>query len=602
MKTTIATEVAGVTQPTESISARPVTDAPVVITGAALGLPGVPRVFDDENVGRILAGQQFIGTIPQEFREQMVDKHITRLVKPEDGDPTFVPIDDVADVIKLAGRHAPFDLVSEFGVEEARDAALDEVTRLAIGAGIDALRDAGIPLVMRYRTTTLGTKLPDRWGLPDALRDDTGVIFASAFPGFVSFAHDLRRHGVDRARRHELATLQSVREKLASEAGARADVDGRIDELERVLRDDPFEFDRRFLFRVLSMGHSQFAELIGARGPNTQLNAACASTTLAQCVAEDWIRTGRCRRVVIVSADDVTNDELLPWVTSGFLASGAAATDENVADAAIPFDRRRHGMIIGTGAAAIVVESAESAAERGIRPICEIARHGRREQRIPRHPARPGARRPDDATAAGRGRGSWRRPARDRTQPDVHVARDVHPRAGRQRLRGDRRAAPHFRDVGRRHRDRQHEGLHRPRNGRRHRGRRGDQVARDGHRSAGAELQGGRPRAGFAQPLEGRRVPGRVRAPAGGRIRLADRDDSAAPHPWPGERPAGAGPARLPVPDCRRGRLARLAGRAERPAGSGTRGRPASAARRGSRTGAQRRRADPRAGRAGSGS
>ena len=34
---------------------------PVVITGAALGLPGVDQVFDDANIGRILAGQQFIG-------------------------------------------------------------------------------------------------------------------------------------------------------------------------------------------------------------------------------------------------------------------------------------------------------------------------------------------------------------------------------------------------------------------------------------------------------------------------------------------------------------------------------------------------------------
>jgi acyl transferase domain-containing protein/NADP-dependent 3-hydroxy acid dehydrogenase YdfG/acyl carrier protein len=351
---------------------RPVTDAPVVITGAAVGLPGVPRVFDDENVGRLLSGQQFIESIPQKIREEMVDKHITRLVKPENGDPTFVPIDDVADVIKLAGRHAPIDLVAEFGVEEARDAALDEVTRLAIGAGIDALRDAGIPLVMHYRTTTLGTQLPDRWELPESLQDDTGVIFASAFPGFTSFAHDLRRYGEDRARRHELATLQAVRDKLAADSSAAADVDARITELERQLADDPFTFDRRFLFRVLSMGHSQFAELIGARGPNTQVNSACASTTVAMCIAEDWIRAGRCRRVVVVAADDVTSDELLPWVSSGFLASGAAATDENVADAAIPFDRRRHGMIIGTGAAAIVVESADAAAERGIRPICEI--------------------------------------------------------------------------------------------------------------------------------------------------------------------------------------------------------------------------------------
>ena len=57
---------------------------------------------------------------------------------------------------------------------------------------------------------------------------------------------------------------------------------------------------------------------------------------------------------------------------AGFLASGAAATDENVAEAATPFDRRRHGLIIGMGAAALVVESAGAARERGIRPICEV--------------------------------------------------------------------------------------------------------------------------------------------------------------------------------------------------------------------------------------
>ena len=120
------------------------------------------------------------------------------------------------------------------------------------------------------------------------------------------------------------------------------------------------------------MGHSQFAEIIGARGPNTQINAACASTTQAMAIAEDWIRAGRCRRVVVVAADDVTSENLLPWVASGFLASGAAATDDLVEDAATPFDRRRHGMIIGTGAAGFVVESAEAARERGLQPICEV--------------------------------------------------------------------------------------------------------------------------------------------------------------------------------------------------------------------------------------
>jgi 3-oxoacyl-(acyl-carrier-protein) synthase len=228
---------------------------------------------------------------------------------------------------------------------------------------------------MRYKTTTKGTQLPDRWGLPDALRDDTGVIFASAFPGYDSFADEMARYYGDQARREQLTTLEKVRAR-ATEANGHSilgqEIDRRIDELRVTIEKEPYVFDRRFLFRVLSMGHSQFAEFIGARGPNTQINSACASTTQAVVLAEDWIRAGRCRRVVIISADDITSDHMLEWFGAGFLASGAAATDELVEEAAIPFDRRRHGLIVGMGAAALVVESAEAAHERGIRPICEV--------------------------------------------------------------------------------------------------------------------------------------------------------------------------------------------------------------------------------------
>src|SRR5205085_7665749 len=131
-----------------------------------------------------------------------------RLVKSDNGNAAFETINDVADVIKLAGRGRAFDLQNEFGVSADRLSALDRVTALAIAAGIDAMRDAGIPLVMRYKTTTKGTQLPDRWTLPDALRDDTGVIFASAFPGYDSFADIIGRYYVDHARREQIAMLE----------------------------------------------------------------------------------------------------------------------------------------------------------------------------------------------------------------------------------------------------------------------------------------------------------------------------------------------------------------------------------------------------------
>lgn len=348
---------------------------PIVITGAGLGLPGTEKIFDDKNIARLLHGEQFISAVPGEFREAMLDKHITRLVKSDKGEPVFETIHDVSEVIKLAGRGGKFDLQEEYGINADRIPALDRATALAIAAGLDALRDAGIPLVMRYKTTTKGTQLPERWGLADAMRDDTGVIFASAFPGLNSFAEETCRYYTDRARREQLAMLREIHADVENEVGQSKlskTVSNRIVQLEQQVRDDPYTFDRRFLLRTLSMGHSQFAELIGARGPNTQLNAACASTTQAIAVAEDWISTGRCRRVVIISADDVTSDATMAWFGAGFLASGAAATDEDVSEAAIPFDRRRHGLIVGMGAAALVLESAKAARERGIQPICQV--------------------------------------------------------------------------------------------------------------------------------------------------------------------------------------------------------------------------------------
>src|SRR5579864_5404914 len=216
----------------------------------------------------------FIDVIPARFRQAMLDKNITRLVKSDNGGPTFETISDVEDVIKLAGRAGSFDAENEFGVSADRVGALDRTTQLAIAAGIDALRDAGIPLVMRYKTTSKNTKLPDRWGLPDELRDETGVIFGSAFPGLDAFADEMARYYADHARREQLALLESVRARAVEGNGNSnivREIDRRIEELRSLLEKEPYIFERHFLLRTLSMGHSQFAEFIGARGPNTQI-------------------------------------------------------------------------------------------------------------------------------------------------------------------------------------------------------------------------------------------------------------------------------------------------------------------------------------------
>ncbi|MGE5346353.1 MAG: beta-ketoacyl synthase N-terminal-like domain-containing protein, partial [Acidithiobacillales bacterium] len=344
----------------------------IVVSGTGLGLPGAEKpVMDPANAERILRGEQFVDLLPERFRKAMRDKRVTRIVKGEDGSGRFEAIESTDDVIKLAARPGPFDVAAEYGLPEKLVEALDMTTQLAMAAGLDALREAGIPLVQTWKRTTTGRHLPDRWLLPEPLRDETGVIFACAFPGLNRFADELTRYYEDEARRRERANLADLL-RFAADDGTAAEIRRRLEALDDEISREPYAFDRRFLFRVLSMGHSQFAEYVGARGPNTQVNAACASTAQAIAIAEDWIRSGRCRRVLVIGADDVTSERLLPWIGAGFLATGAAAIDDRVEEAALPFDRRRHGLLVGMGACALVVESQDAVEERGMRGLVEL--------------------------------------------------------------------------------------------------------------------------------------------------------------------------------------------------------------------------------------
>lgn len=345
----------------------------VVISGAGLGLPGLGKhVFDDSNVLSILNGEMRIDPLPMETRQAMLEKSPIRLVKSGAG-AEMQTIEEIEQTIKLAGQRGEFDPAVEFGMPADRLEAVDISTQLAIAAGIEALRDAGIPLVMAYKQTSTGTKLPERFKLPEALADETGVIFGSAFPGLDRMADETSRFYESRIlekQRDEVRNLLSL--VPSGQAELRSGLEKRIAELERAIERLNYHFDRRFIFRVLAMGHSQFAEYIGARGPNTHVNAACATTTHAVALAEDWIRSGRARRVIVVAGDDVTSGNLSQWIATSLLASGAATTEGDLRLAALPFDRRRNGMILGMAAAALVVESEDAVRERGMRALCEV--------------------------------------------------------------------------------------------------------------------------------------------------------------------------------------------------------------------------------------
>jgi 3-oxoacyl-[acyl-carrier-protein] synthase II len=89
---------------------------------------------------------------------------------------------------------------------------------------------------------------------------------------------------------------------------------------------------------------------------------ACASGTHAVALAASWVRAGRAD-VVLAGGTDL----LCRFVVSGFNCLRATS------DAARPFDRRRRGLVLGEGAAVVVVESEAHAAARGARVRARVA-------------------------------------------------------------------------------------------------------------------------------------------------------------------------------------------------------------------------------------
>ena len=353
---------------------------PVVVSGLAAGLPSDVRFpFDRETLDDLILGRNFIKKIPEDGRRRMLEKNVERLLKGPSGEVEVQMVEDLSDVIKLAGFFNDEEVIEEYGLDERLVRSMDITTRLAIAAGLEALRDAGIPLIRQIRTTSTGHELPESWALPPALRRETGIIFASAFPGMASLVDEVTREAATRygagAKKRLIEFYTGLLTHISDDRERERITAWFTEEfgsLNPSGSEELYTFNRDFLLRVISMGQGQMAQLIKAQGPNTHIDAACAGTTQAILLARDWIRTGQAKRVIVIAADDVAGQTLLPWVGSGFLAVGAATTNGNVSEAALPFDDRRHGLILGSAAVGIVLESHDLVKKRGMDGIATI--------------------------------------------------------------------------------------------------------------------------------------------------------------------------------------------------------------------------------------
>jgi len=108
---------------------------------------------------------------------------------------------------------------------------------------------------------------------------------------------------------------------------------------------------------TLNFNLAAFYHIRGAVGG---FSAACASSSHALGCALDDIRLGRQERMLVVGAEDVNAETILP-----FAALHALSTNPDPASASRPFDRQRDGFVASGGAVCLILEEAEAARRRG---------------------------------------------------------------------------------------------------------------------------------------------------------------------------------------------------------------------------------------------
>lgn len=101
---------------------------------------------------------------------------------------------------------------------------------------------------------------------------------------------------------------------------------------------------------------------LGIRGASCGFVSACSSGSHALGYAHDEVRLGRQERMIVVAAEDLNPEVVLP-----FAGMGALSLNDDPDTASRPFDKGRDGFVATAGAVAMVIEGEESAARRGVR-------------------------------------------------------------------------------------------------------------------------------------------------------------------------------------------------------------------------------------------
>jgi len=117
---------------------------------------------------------------------------------------------------------------------------------------------------------------------------------------------------------------------------------------------------------------SQIAIRYRLTGPNYVVTAACTSSTTAIGIAYRMVKDGYIDKALCGGSDTIFE----PLTLTAWDRLGVMSKNPDPARACRPFDRDRDGCVIGEGAAALVIETLESAKARGATIRAEIVGYG----------------------------------------------------------------------------------------------------------------------------------------------------------------------------------------------------------------------------------
>ncbi len=121
---------------------------------------------------------------------------------------------------------------------------------------------------------------------------------------------------------------------------------------------------------TLASGAGALVQVLGAQGPSWVVSTACASGAFAIAAAAEQILLEQAEVMLVGGADEALN----AVVIAGLEAAGVLARAEgDPADRCRPFGEGRTGLVPGSGAGMLVLETLSSARRRGVDPLALLS-------------------------------------------------------------------------------------------------------------------------------------------------------------------------------------------------------------------------------------